>query len=79
MLHRLCALPVGLTHAGDDAVDWQAGEAVVNGLVHSPGISSCDTPRWFPLPSDECRVLLFGDIDVKACVRSSHDVARTRV
>lgn len=53
----------------------QTGESVVDGLVHSPGISSRAAPRWLPLAPDKRRVLLFGDIDVKACVRGSHDVA----
>lgn len=44
MLRRLCAVPIWLTHAGDDTVDWQAGESMVDGLVHAPGISSCATP-----------------------------------
>lgn len=79
MLHSLCAMPIWLTHAGDNTVDWQAGESVVDGLVHSPGISSCAAPWWLSLAPDKCGVLLFGDIDVKACVRGPHDVAGTRV
>lgn len=52
---------------------------MVDGLVHSPGISSCAAPRWLPVTPDKCRVLLFGDIDVKARVRAPHDVAGARV
>lgn len=70
---------VWLTHAGDDTVDWQASESMVDSLVHSPGISSATAPRWLPLPPDKCWVLLFGDIDVKTCVRAPHDVAGSRV
>lgn len=79
MLHSLCALPIWLTHAGDDTVDWQAGESMVDGLVHAPGISSCAAPRRLPLAPDKCWVLLFGDINVKAHVRGPHNVAGTRV
>ncbi len=79
MLHGLCVVPIWLTHAGDDTVDWQAGESVVDRLGHSPGISSRAAPRWLPLAPDKCWVLLFGDINVKARVRGPHDVARTRV
>lgn len=52
---------------------------MVDGLVHSPGISSRAAPRWLPVAPDKCRVLLFGDVDVEACVRGPHDVAGTRV
>lgn len=79
MLHSLCAVPIWPTHAGDDTVDWQASESVVDGLVHSPGISSRAAPRWLPLTPDKSWVLLLGDVDVKARVRGPHDVAGTRV
>lgn len=79
MLHSLCAVPIWPTHAGDDTVDWQASESVVDGLVHSPGISSRAAPWWLPLTPDKSWVLLFGDVDVKARVRGPHDVAGTRV
>jgi len=52
---------------------------MVDGLVHSPGISPRAAPRWLLVAPDKCRVLLFGDIDVKARVRGPHDVAGTRV
>lgn len=79
MLSGLCGVRIGLTHAGDDAVDWQAGESVVDCLGHSSGISSRAAPRRLLLAPDKCRVLLLGDIDVKARVRGPHDVAGTRV
>lgn len=68
-----------LTHAGDDAMDWQAGQAMVDGLVHIPGIPPCDSPRWLLLASDKSWILFFGDVYIKAQVRCPHDVARTRV
>lgn len=43
-----------LTHAGNDTVDWQAGESMVDGLVHSPGVSTRAAPRWLPLAPDKC-------------------------
>ena len=75
MLHSLCAVPIRLTHAGDDTVHRQPGEPVVDGLGHSPGISSRAAPRRLPVAPDKCRVLLFGDVDVEARVRGPHDVA----
>lgn len=68
-----------LTHAGDDAVDRQAGQAVVDGLVHSSAVPSGAAPGRLPLAADERRVLLLGDVDVEAGVGGAHDVARTRV
>lgn len=35
---------ISLTHAGNDTMDWQAGQAMVDGLVHTPGIPPCDSP-----------------------------------
>lgn len=79
MLHSLCVVPIWLTHTGDDTVHWQASESMVDGLVDSPGISPHAAPWWLPLAPHKCWVLFFGDIDVKAYVRGSHDVAGTRV
>lgn len=70
---------LSLTHAGDDTVDGQAGESMVNGLVNASGVSSCAAPRRLPLAPDKGRVFLFGDVDVKACVGGPHDVAGARV
>lgn len=53
----------------------EAGEAMVDGLVNSPGISSRAAPRWLSLAPDKRRVLLFGEVDVEAGVRGPHDVA----
>lgn len=75
----LRAKPIWLTHAGNDTVDRQTGEPVVDGLVHPPGISPCATPWRLPLTPDKCWILLFGNIDIKTGVRRSHDVTRTRV
>lgn len=75
----LYVMLIWLTHAGNDTVDWQTGEPMVDGLVHSSGISPRATPWWLPLAPDKCWILLFGDIDIKTCVRGPHDVARTRV
>lgn len=60
-----------LTHASDDAVHWKLWRPIIK----SPDRTS------FPLLliEDEGWVLLFGDVDVVACVRGSHDVARARV
>lgn len=68
-----------LTHAGNDAMHRQAGQTMVYGLVHAPGIPPCDSPRWLLLPSDKGWVLFFGDVYIKAYVRGPHDVAGTRV
>lgn len=69
-----------LTHAGDDAVDRQAGQAVVDGLVHASAVpSAAAAPGRLPLAADKRRVLLLGDVDVEAGVGGAHDVARTRV
>lgn len=70
---------ISLTHAGNDTMDWQAGQTMVDGLVHTPGISPCDSPGWLPLSSDKSWILLFGDVYIKAYVRCTHDVAGTRV
>lgn len=68
-----------LTHAGDDAVDRQASEAMVDGLVHASAVPPGAAPRRLPLAADERRVLLLGDVDVEAGVGGAHDVARARV
>lgn len=68
-----------LTHAGNDAMHWQAGQTMVYGLVHAPGIPPCDSPWWLLLASDKSWILFFGDVYIKAYVRCPHDVAGTRV
>lgn len=60
-------------------MDRQPGEAVVDGLVHSPGISSAASPGRLPVAPDKGRVLLLGDVDVEARVGRPHDVAGPRV
>lgn len=52
---------------------------MVDGLVHTPGISPCHSPWWLPLAPDKGWILLFGDIYIKAYVRCPHDVAGTGV
>lgn len=51
---------------------------MVDGLRHASGAVP-GAPAGFSVSPDEGGVLLFGDVDVEADVRSSHDMARPGV